>query len=153
MARITVQERERKKAELDDIVLSIFWNEGIEALTYSRVAELYNTSRGAVQRYYPSQNDLYASMRGKVMPLMMAKLDWSNADAFYSSWVNSLSDKDDIRFQRVIELLFHHTLKSPSSQSAIAAVEKLTEQVEMRFGDDSMIKRLLGESFLHLLKS
>ncbi|MDC5839392.1 hypothetical protein [Vibrio europaeus] len=153
MARITVQEREKKKAELDTIVLSIFWNEGIEALTYARVAELYNTSRGAIQRYYPSQNDFYTSMKGKVMPLMMEKLDWSSSDAFYQSWINALSDKDDIRFQRVIELLFHHALKSPSSQSAIMAIDKLTEQIKTRFGDDSLIQRLLGESFLHLLKS
>lgn len=153
MARITVQEREKKKAELDAIVLSIFWNEGIEALTYARIAELYNTSRGAIQRYYPTQNDFYGSMKGKVMPLMMEKLDWSDADAFYHSWVDSLSDKEDIRFQRVIELLFHHALKNPSSESAIVAIDKLIEQIDTRFGDNSMIQRLLGESFLHLLKS
>ena len=108
MARISNLEREKKKSDLDAIVLTIFWEEGIDALTYARVAESYNTSRGAIQRYYPSQNDFYTSLRGKVMPLMLEKLDWSSINNFHNSWISELSNTEDCRFKRVIELLFHN---------------------------------------------
>ena len=91
MAKISVEQRQRKKKELDEIVLSIFWKKGWSAISYASVAESYGCARGAIQRYYPSHADFSQALKGKVLPLVLQNLDWSSSDKFYHSWLNLLS--------------------------------------------------------------
>lgn len=150
MAKITAEQRLKKKNELDEIVLSIFWEHGWSAISYALVAEKYGCSRGAIQRYYPAHSDFSQALNGKVLPLILEKLDWSSSQEFYCSWVEQLQ-ADDQRFRRVMELLLNNALQGKSSDMAKIGVSRLLQMIEERFGDKELGKSLFGETFLELL--
>lgn len=150
MARITAEQRQRKKEELDEIVLSIFWEQGWSAISYASVAESYGCTRGAIQRYYPSHSDFTQALKGKVLPLILQNLDWSNSENFYRSWIEELKSEDK-RFSRVMELLFNNALQEKPSEMSKLGVEKLIQMIESKFGDKELGKLLFGETFLELL--
>lgn len=150
MAKISAEERQRKKKELDDIVLSIFWTLGWSAISYASVAEKYGCTRGAIQRYYPSHADFSQALKGKVLPLVMQNLDWSTSQNFYSSWVKQLTGEDP-KFRRVMELLFSNAVQYKSSEMTKLGVNKLLNTIESTFEDKDLGKKLFGETFLLLL--
>ncbi len=151
MAKITAEQRLQKKNELDDIVLSIFWERGWSAISYALVAERYGCSRGAIQRYYPSHSDFSQALKGKVLPLILQNLDWSSSERFYCSWVEELESEDQ-KFRRVMELLFNNALQDQPSEMTKLGVDKLLQMIELKFGSQELGKILFGETFLHLLK-
>ena len=65
---------------------------------------------------FPSSDHFPLAWQGKIGPFMMEKLDWSSQEAFVKSWMSALSDEEDIRFRRIMELLFSETSKPVSSQ-------------------------------------
>lgn len=150
MAKITAAERQQKKEALDEIVLSIFWERGWLAISYASVAESYGCSRGAIQRYYPSHDDFAQSLKGKVLPLVLQKLDWSTKEKFYLSWMAQLKG-DDPKFRRVMELLFNNALKESPLEMSKLGVAKFLGMIESTFEDKELGKLLFGETFLALL--
>lgn len=152
MAKISAEERQRKKEQLDKIVLDIFWESGWRSISYASIAERFGTTRGAIQRYYPSQIDFGVALRGKVLPLLVSKLDWSSRDAFYQSWVEQL-ESDDKRFKRVMELLFNQVNVEKPNELSRVGVGKLLKMIEDKFDDAYLGKTLFGETFLSLLNS
>ena len=150
MAKITAEQRLRKKNELDDVVLSIFWEYGWNAISYASVAKRYGCSRGAIQRYYPSHDDFSQALKGKVLPLILQNLDWSSSQKFYRSWIEQLNGEDQ-KFRRVMELLFNNALQEQPSEMTKSGVNRLLQMIESTFEDKELGKLLFGETFLELL--
>lgn len=150
MAKISAKEREQKKQQLDEIVLNIFWQHGWHAISYASVAEAFGTSRGAIQRYYPSHNDFSNALKGKVLPLVLSQLDWQSKEAFYQSWVVALHSEDG-KFRRVMEMLFSQVCSKGSSEQAAIGVHQFLSTINEKFEDESLGKELFGETFLALL--
>lgn len=153
MARITAEEKARKQEELNNIILDIFWNEGLHAVTYTEIAKRFGTTKSAIQRYFPSSDHFPLAWQGKIGPIMMEKLDWSSQEAFVKSWMSALSDEEDIRFRRIMELLFSETSKPASSQPTKIGVDRFTQQINQAFGDESVSLEVFGRTFYYLLNN
>lgn len=151
MARITAEEKARKQEELNKIILDIFWNEGFHAVTYTEVAKRFGTTKSAIQRYFPSSDDFPLAWQGKIGPIMMGCLDWSSKEQFVESWMAALSNEEDIRFRRIMELLYIETSKPQSSQPTKFGVERFTQQIVNAFGDESVAHEVFGRTFYYLL--
>ncbi|NOH79917.1 TetR/AcrR family transcriptional regulator [Vibrio sp. RE86] len=152
MAKITAEERARKQEALNQIVLDIFWNEGWPAVSYAEVAKRFGTTKSAIQRYYPTHEHFGLALQGKVMPIIAEHLDWSSSDKFIDSWMVALSNENDVRFRRVLELLFHETLRENPSKMTTAGVDRFTGKIIEAFGDANIVDILFGRTFLYLLK-
>ena len=150
MAKISAQERAKKKQQLDDIVLSIFWERGWHAISYASVAEAYGCSRGAIQRYFPHHLDFAESIKGKVLPLIMSNLNWESKEALHKSWIDALYS-EDVRFRRVMELLISQVSQETPAEQTTIGVNNFLSIIEQKFGDKQLGKILFGETFLALL--
>ncbi|WP_117232502.1 TetR family transcriptional regulator [Vibrio maerlii] len=153
MAKITAEERARKQEALNEIVLDIFWNEGWPAVSYAEVAKRFGTTKSAIQRYYPSHEHFGLALQGKVMPIIAGHLDWSSKDKFMQSWMDALSNKEDLRFRRVLELLFHETLRETPSPQTGVGVDRFIGKIAEAFGDRSVADELFGKTFYFLIKN
>ncbi len=153
MARITAEEKAHKQEELNNIILDIFWNEGLHAVTYTEIAKRFGTTKSAIQRYFPSSDHFPLAWQGKIGPIMMEKLDWSSKEAFIDSWMEALSDKEDRRFFRIVEMLYANASTPSSSEQAKMGVNRFTQQINQAFGDESVSFEVFGRTFYYLLNN
>jgi len=153
MAKITAEEKARKQQALNEIVLEIFWNEGWQAVSYAEVAKRFGTTKSAIQRYFPSHDHFALALQGKVMPLITSHLDWSSKEKFIESWMTALTNNEDLRFRKVLELLFIESTKETASQMSLVGVERFTGKIKETFGDESVSNELFGRTFIYLLNN
>ncbi|MGF1755908.1 TetR/AcrR family transcriptional regulator [Vibrio makurazakiensis] len=147
MPRISNEEKQRKQQELNSIVLELFLSEGIHAITYTEVAKRYNTTKSAIQRYYPAHSDFVHVLDAKLLPLVIDTLDWKTEAKFIQSWKKALNDETCTRFRKVIEFLFADAVGAGTSPVTFDAVAKLRLLIRDKFDDDSIFYQLMGESF------
>ncbi|MGF1755909.1 TetR family transcriptional regulator [Vibrio makurazakiensis] len=151
MAKITAEEKARKQQALNEIVLEIFWDQGWPAVSYAEVAKRFGTTKSAIQRYFPSHDHFALALQGKVMPLIASHLDWSSKDKFIESWMAALTNTKDLRFRKVLELLFIESTRESPSQMSLVGVERFTGKINQAFQDESVSHELFGRTFLYLL--
>lgn len=151
MAKITAEEKARKQQALNEIILDIFWDEGWQAVSYAEVAKRFGTTKSAIQRYFPSHDHFVLALQGKVMPLIASHLDWSDKDKFIESWMTALTNTEDLRFRKVLELLFIESTKENPSQMSLVGVQRFTEKIYDAFEDESVAHELFGRTFFYLL--
>lgn len=152
MARITRKQREKNELILDDLIWNICSKEGWPAVSYAEVAKRFGTTKSAIQRYYPTHEHFGLALQGKVMPIIAEHLDWSSSDKFIDSWMVALSNENDMRFRRVLELLFHETLRENPSKMTTAGVDRFTGKIVEAFGDANIADILFGRTFQYLLR-
>lgn len=89
MARISKEQRDQKKATLDNYIWELFKEKGWDGVTYQQLADKLGTRKSTIQRYYPSQADFLDGIVGKALPEMMPHLDLSSIDNFIESWTRA----------------------------------------------------------------
>ncbi|WP_318448830.1 TetR/AcrR family transcriptional regulator [Photobacterium leiognathi] len=148
MARITAEERAQKKQALDEMVISIFMNEGWDHVTYDRLAKEFNVRKSSIQAYYPNSIMFATALQGKVLPLVMPLLNFTSKQAFIDSWLKAYKDEQQHIFKEVVKMLLDNILKDGTSPYARGAVLKLQEMLAANIGEkdaEEAMKMVFGE--------
>lgn len=147
MPRIPTEEKQRKQKELNGIVLDLFFCEGIHAVTYTEVAKRYNTTKSAIQRYYPTHADFVNVLDSTLFPLVVDALNWRDEASFIQSWKRAISNEKCSKFCKAIEFLLADAAAAKTSDVTFSTVEKLRLLVREKFDNESIFFTLMGESF------
>mgnify|MGYP000241442648 CR=1 FL=1 len=147
MARISNQEKLRKQQDLNRIVLDLFLSEGVHAVTYNEVAKRYNTTKSAIQRYYPSHSDFVNVLESALLPFVIDTLSWKSELSFIESWKRAIYSDKCSKFRKAIEFLLADAAGSKTSEVTLVTVEKLRMLVDEKFNNESILFDLIGESF------
>ncbi|MGR6862950.1 TetR/AcrR family transcriptional regulator [Aliivibrio salmonicida] len=134
MARITTEERERKKTQYDALILSIFLDEGWDAITYDRLAKDLGIGKSSVQRYYENRMLFATALQGKLMPIALRRLDMTTKDAFIGSWELAISDDKDHVFREIVRMLMTNILHVETSKATVMAVNRLISVLSTHIG-------------------
>ena len=149
MAKITAQEKERKKAILDAHIYEVFINEGWDALSYERIAKDFGTRKSSIQRYYEKRLDFGIALQGKIFPIIVDLLDFTDEARFIASWVKALENQT---FREVNKLLIENA--TGSGTGGRIGVSKLLNKMKATMSNDeanAALKTCLGESVLFFL--
>ncbi|WP_234496607.1 TetR/AcrR family transcriptional regulator [Vibrio maritimus] len=146
MARISAEERAKKKLILDGLVLSIFLEEGWGAVTYDRLAKEFGVSKSSIQNYYPSSIMFATALQGKVLPMVLPLLNFSSEEKFVSSWICAYEDEQHHVFREVVEMLIDNILKDGTSPYSRGGALKLEEMLAKNT-DESSAKRAMKTVF------
>ncbi|NLS14822.1 hypothetical protein HGP28_18345 [Vibrio sp. SM6] len=151
MARITQDERDRKKALYDSVVLRIFLEEGWEAVTHGRVAHECVTKKSTIQGYYPTKKDFSSALQGKIrnhIPKSFAELLSSNGpltrERFVETWDLEIQNS---RIFREIAQMFVESILEGGSDFTGAAVAMLRAHLKPHIGEkeaNSAIYEVIG---------
>ncbi|OBU41668.1 hypothetical protein CTM76_17005 [Photobacterium phosphoreum] len=148
MARITAKERVQKKQNLDNMVISIFMNEGWDSVTYDRLAKEFNVRKSSIQAYYPSSIMFATALQGKIFPLIIPLLNFTTKQAFIDSWIKAYENKEQHIFKEVVKMLLANILKdgtSPYSRGSVLNLQKiLAKNIGNKDAEDA-IKMVFGE--------
>lgn len=148
MARITAEEKARKKQAMDDKIVSIFMTEGWASVTYDRLAKEFNTRKSSIQAYYPSNIMFATALQGKVMPMVIPLLDFTTKQSFVDSWLTAYEDENEHVFREVVIMLMDNIHKDGTSPYSRGAVLRLQQQLALSIGEQeavSAIKTIFGE--------
>lgn len=148
MARITAEERAQKKQKLDDMVISIFMNEGWDSVTYDRLAKEFKVRKSSIQAYYPNSVMFATALQGKIFPLVVPLLNFTTKQAFIDSWIQAYKDEDQHIFKEVMKMLLDNILKDGTSPYSRGAVFKLQEMLAKNIGSqdaEDAMKMVFGE--------
>ncbi len=149
MAKISAEEKHRKKAEFDAHIYDIFINEGWDAVTYERMAKDFGTRKSSIQRYYGKRLDFGNALQGKILPIILPLLDFSDKEAFIASWLLAL---DNQTFREVNKLLIENA--TGSGVGGWQGVNRLLHIMRNTMSDndaDAAITTCLGKSVLFFL--
>lgn len=147
MPRIPTEEKLRKQKELNGIVLDLFLSEGIHAVTYTEVAKRYNTTKSAIQRYYPAHSDFVSVLDKTLLTFVIDTLNWKSEAMFIESWKNAIYNEKCTKFRKAIEFLFADAAGVNTSTVTLSTVEQLRLLIQQKFNNDSIFYNLMGESF------
>lgn len=148
MARITAEERAQKKQKLDDMIMTIFMNEGWNSVTYDRLAKEFNVRKSSIQAYYPHSIMFATALQGKLFPLITPLLDFTTKEAFILSWSKAYRDETQSVFKDVMEMLLDNILKDGTSPYSKGAVLKLQQMLSKNTGEqeaEAAMKIIFGE--------
>ncbi|MFH0263434.1 TetR/AcrR family transcriptional regulator [Vibrio mediterranei] len=148
MAKISAEEKAKKKQSMDDKIFSIFINEGWGAVTYDRLAKEFNVRKSSIQAYYPSNIMFATALQGKVFPLVIPLLDFSTKQGFIDSWLIAYKDEEQHLFKEVVEMLFDNIMKDGTSPHSRGSVLRLQQILAQNIGEDDAkmaIKIVFGE--------
>lgn len=148
MARITAEEKRKKKEKLDECIVKIFLNEGWSSITYDRLAKEFNVRKSSIQAYYPSSIMFATALQGVAFPIFIEMLDFETKDRFIDSWVSAYEDENNHVFREVVEMLLQNILKDGTSPHARGGVLRLQKHLAQAIGDveaTSAIKSVFGE--------
>jgi|GEM_PF-3109235 len=149
MARISAEERERKKKAMDAIVFQIFMTEGWDHVTYDRLAKETGMGKSSVQRYYESKMMFATALQGKVFPLAVQKLNFTSSDAFIESWDRALHDPESHVFREVVRMLMTNIMNLGTSQHSRTAVMKIVQMLAQSIGEEKAqqsVQMVLGRT-------
>lgn len=149
MARISAEERERKKKAMDAIIFQIFMTEGWDAVTYDRLAKELGVGKSSIQRYYDNKIMFATALQGKVFPLAVQRLDFSSSDAFVQSWMKAYNDQDSHVFREVVRMLMTNIMNHGTSPHSRGAVMKIVAILAENIGEEKAeetIKVVLGHT-------
>ncbi|KEI71357.1 TetR/AcrR family transcriptional regulator [Endozoicomonas elysicola] len=149
MAKISSEERARRKQMYDAVILNIFMTESWEAITYDRLARELTISKSTLQRYYPSRMHFVTALQGKVMPIVARNLDFSSSQLFISSWESAL--RNDLHFRNVVRMFIDNLMSRSPHPSTQGAMMRLLDQLQTVTSDEDAHKTLkiaLGTSVL-----
>ncbi|NUW75552.1 TetR/AcrR family transcriptional regulator [Vibrio mediterranei] len=148
MAKISAEEKAKKKQSMDDKIFSIFINEGWGSVTYDRLAKEFSVRKSSIQAYYPSNIMFATALQGKVFPLVIPLLDFSTKQGFIDSWLKAYKDEEQHLFKEVVEMLFDNILKDGTSPHSRGSVLRLQQILAQNIGEDDAkmaIKIVFGE--------
>ncbi|MDD9194460.1 TetR/AcrR family transcriptional regulator [Aliivibrio sp. S3MY1] len=140
MARITTEERERKKAQYDALILSIFLEEGWDAITYDRLAKDLGIGKSSVQRYYENRMLFATALQGKLMPMALRRLDMTSKEAFIDSWELAINDDQDHVFREIVRMLMTNILHVGTSKATAMAVNRLISVLSTSIGENEAVE-------------
>ncbi|MCG3816103.1 TetR/AcrR family transcriptional regulator [Photobacterium damselae] len=152
MARISVIEREKKKAIMDELIYQLFLAEGWDAVTYDRLSKELDMRKSTIQSYYEKSIMFATALQGRVFPLVIQKLDFSTKEAFLSSWANAYSDPDSHIFRETVRMLLLNIVKPGTSPISRGAVVRLEKMLSESIGDQEAnltIKEALGTTLYY----
>ncbi|MDO6684841.1 MULTISPECIES: hypothetical protein [unclassified Agarivorans] len=151
MARITVEKRQENKEKYDAIVLNCFFERGWDYITLNNMAKEFGIGKSSVQAYYPTKTDFGEALRGKVFPVLMTQLDFTNPDTFKASWHNCLNEKV---FKTVVHLLVSNATREDTSSMTVTGIQRLQSLLTEKWGDKQQaidaIYWVLGVSVVEL---
>lgn len=127
MAKISQEERNKKLEQYNAYIEQLFFTEGWDEVTLSRVAKHFNVSLSSVQRYFPRRKDLSLAFRHKLIGIVYEDLDVSSKATFVESWTNKLSQP---RFRRIVEMFVHANMSDTLDEQASAAVSGLVQDLK-----------------------
>ncbi|EDL54097.1 hypothetical protein VSAK1_21394 [Vibrio mediterranei AK1] len=148
MAKISAEEKAKKKQSMDDKIFSIFINEGWGSVTYDRLAKEFSVRKSSIQAYYPSSIMFATALQGKVFPLVIPLLDFSTKQGFIDSWLKAYKDEEQHLFKEVVEMLFDNILKDGTSPHSRGSVLRLQQILAQNIGEDDAkmaIRIVFGE--------
>lgn len=128
MARISAEEKERRRNLYDDTILKTFLDEGVAGLTYENICHKLKIRGSTLQGYYPKTSDIFDSLRGKVMPIIIEGLDFSNEQAFKDSWVDSAKHKKG--FLSAIQLMLTAITSAGDKPAFAMGIKKLETAID-----------------------
>lgn len=148
MAKISAEEKAKKKQNMDDKIYSIFINEGWGAVTYDRLAKEFNVRKSSIQAYYPTNIMFATALQGKIFPLVIPLLDFSTKQGFINSWLKAYKDEEQHVFKEVVKMLFDNILKDGTSPHSRGAILRLQQILAQNIGEEDAqlaIKIAFGE--------
>ena len=148
MAKITAQEKLKKKEKMDECIVQIFLNEGWSAVTYDRLAKEFNTRKSSIQAYYPTNVMFATALQGVVFPIVIKTLNFESKQLFIDSWLTAYQDPTQHVFREAIEMLLQNILKDGTSPHSRGGVLKLQNHLAKSIGEEAAIeaiKSVFGE--------
>ncbi|WP_406733658.1 TetR/AcrR family transcriptional regulator [Vibrio scophthalmi] len=147
MARITREEKERKKQLFDAYIWELFVTEGWQAISYERIAKQFDSYKSAIQAYYPHKSDFASAIRGRVLPLIVQTLDFKSREDFIESWKKG---HEDFFFHNVVMMLIENLMSSNTSDLSIKGTEALAQRLKAQFTDgEEVLYICLGYSIVN----
>ncbi|MCG3885114.1 TetR/AcrR family transcriptional regulator [Photobacterium leiognathi] len=149
MARISAQEKEQKKAMMDEHIYQLFIKEGWDSVTYDRLAKDLNLRKSSIQAYYEKSIMFATALQGRVFPVVIQKLDFSSKEAFIESWVRAFHDENCHIFRDIVKMLLQDIIKTGSSIHSKGAVLRIEQMLAQSIGEEEAkicIKRVFGET-------
>ncbi|MCG9690297.1 hypothetical protein L1D55_00535 [Vibrio sp. Isolate22] len=138
MARITKAQREKNFQSYNALILEIFLNEGWEHVTYDRLSKETGLRKSTLQGYYPSNANFDVAIKGKVFPILIQRLDFSNKETLLASWQRSLQHH---QFRMIMRMFIMQAYKKGGeSSSRVVGLGQILEQ------------KLPNEDALHLIR-
>lgn len=142
MARISREERLKKKNALDDAIWNVFAKEGWDAITYQRLADEIGTSRSTIQRYYPTQLNFLEAIEGKVFPQFTHSLNTECPDKFIESWQKQMCEP---LFRNSFQLAANDALNGLDGKHGKGAIANLRSFIQKHFGSENS-ERILWQA-------
>ncbi|PKG38335.1 TetR family transcriptional regulator [Psychromonas sp. Urea-02u-13] len=155
MAKITAVQRAQNKEKYDAIVVNCFFDKGWDYITLNNIAKELGLSKSSVQAYYPTKMDFGLTLKDKVFPIMLNKLDFTSPETFINSWGTALAERKI--FAMVVHLLVANATSQATSAMTIAGITKLKGMIAKEWGSEEKaqhaIYQVLGLSVMELAKA
>ena len=144
MPKSSQQQAAENEANVFEAIVTIFMENGWEAVTYAEIAKRTGMTRGGIQRIVPNKDAMINAFRGQIFAYVMAQLDTTSEKAILDSWQRALEDH---KFANCIRyLVTATTAKEEGRKRAAMGVQRLSDI----FGE-TLTQRLIGMSVIHLL--
>ncbi|EKM24550.1 TetR family transcriptional regulator [Vibrio sp. HENC-03] len=149
MARISSEERAKRKEVYDATILNLFWNEGWNAVTYDRLAKELSITKSTLQNYYPSRLDFSKALQGKVFPKFFAYLNLDSREQLVVSWTKALSQPE---FLRVLNMFITSLIQESTHKDSLNGLKKLEQVLTTKLGPEAEkdLELLLGRTVIRL---
>ena len=151
MARISREQREQNLANYNEIILQIFLNEGWEYITYDRLSRDTGLRKSTLQGYYPTNQHFEVAIRGKIFPIIIHHLDFTDRNALFSSWKEAMKNT---QFRMVMRMFVMQSYKSGGDGSSRLGVIKLGQLIAHHLPNHdplTLIRELFGLTVTDLL--
>ena len=100
MPKVSQKEAQKTRERIIQVTLNLLISEGFEALTFTRIAQNTNIGRSSINSHFKKKQDLLDEIRPHITKIIEQRLDFSNGEKIYVSWV--LAIEQDREFRKVI---------------------------------------------------
>ena len=151
MARITPEQRKANTEKYNAIIVKLFLANGWNSVTYDNIAKIAGVRKSTLQGYYPSNKDFGTALKGRIFPIFISHLDFTDEQSLIGSWNIALDIKE---FRMVISMFIANSASLEPSSLTIKGMQGLISMFAEHFGIEratAVAEVLLGKTVLKLI--
>ena len=122
MARITLEQRKENTEKFDAIIVKLFLENGWNSVTYDNIAKVAGVRKSTLQGYYPSNKDFGNALKGRIFPIFISHLDFTDEQRLIDSWNVALDVKE---FRMVISMFIANSASLEPSSLTLKGMQGL----------------------------
>lgn len=144
MPRVSQQHAAQTKQRIIDAALNIVLNHGIEALTFTNIANKAHVGRSNINSHFKKKHDLILELRPLLSNVILKPLRFSSVDDFYLSWQQAIkTNREFCRAISVAEIFF-------DNEQGVVGLKKLFKAGEPNV--ENTIYMAIGYALVNLPK-